>query len=270
MVKPLGNEKCARIDATGYARLGAYAFTLLELLVVIAVIAILAALLLPVLSRVKVKVKTENVRMEMGQIATAINEYQSAFNRFPVSAEIANSVAALEEDYTYGGTFYGATGKVTVAGPGAYLKDNHELMAVLLDLEYYGNGQPTINNGHVKNPQRTKYLSPHLAMDTNSAGVGPDGAYRDPWGLPYMITLDLNLDGTARDIFYRSPAISQDPGNPNQGLNGLVRKTDAQGNPTYEANVPVLVWSPGPDKHINTDIKANLGENKDNILSWKR
>ena len=78
MVKPLGNEKCARIDATGYARLGAYAFTLLELLVVIAVIAILAALLLPVLSRVKVKVKTENVRMEMGQIATAINEYQSA------------------------------------------------------------------------------------------------------------------------------------------------------------------------------------------------
>jgi hypothetical protein len=41
------------------------------------------------------------------------------------------------------------------------------------------------------------------------------------------------------------------------------------GNPVYEANEPVMVWSAGPDKMIDPTKPANAGVNKDNILSWK-
>ncbi len=69
----------------------------------------------------------------------------------------------------------------------------------------------TINQGHVKNPQKTRYLNPTMATDINSPGVGPDGVYRDPWGNPYVITVDLNYDDKARDAFYRRPAVSAGP-----------------------------------------------------------
>src|SRR5438445_4469544 len=197
----------------------AWAFTLTELLIVIAVMAGLAALLLPLMTRVKLKAQVEGARTQVGQIASAINEYVSAYNRFPISSAVLNGAGPLGEDYTYGSTFYGATGRVVVAGPGEYLNNNNELMAVLLDLEYYGNGQPTINKGHVKNPLRTKFLNAHMAADTNSPGIGPDGAYRDYWGITYIITIDLNNDGMARDIFYRNPSVSADPSDANRGLN---------------------------------------------------
>ena len=31
-----------------------------------------------------------------------------------------------------------------------------------------------------------------------------------------------------------------------------------------------MIWSAGPDKMIDPNSKANLGANKDNILSWKQ
>jgi hypothetical protein len=37
-------------------------------------------------------------------------------------------------------------------------------------------------------------------------GVGTDLVYRDPWGNPYIITLDLNYDEKARDACYCHPA----------------------------------------------------------------
>jgi hypothetical protein len=30
-----------------------------------------------------------------------------------------------------------------------------------------------------------------------------------------------------------------------------------------------MVWSAGPDGKINGSAAANLGENKDNVLSWR-
>ena len=96
--------------------------------------------------------------------------------------------------------------------------------------------------------------------------------YRDPWGNPYVITIDLNYDDKARDAFYRAPAVSADPasgGTPKAGLIGLT-PTMINGNPVYEANSPVMVWSAGPDGMIDPNDKANKGANKDNILSWKQ
>jgi type II secretory pathway pseudopilin PulG len=235
-----------------------------------AVLAVLAALLLPALGRFKARSEVNRAREEMNLILSAMEHYASAYGRLPVSTEVQNTVAGLREDYTYGSTFFGDDGKrVVIGGPGDYLNNNNELMAILLDLEYYPNGKATPNKGHIKNPQRTKFLNPRLAPTTNAPGVGPDGAYRDPWGICYMITLDLNQDGMARDYFYRNRAVSEDPAHPQRGLNGLAKRSDAAGKTVFELSAPMMVWSAGPDKMINPEKPANEGVNRDNLLSWK-
>ena len=105
----------------------------------------------------------------------------------------------------------------------------------------------------------------------NAPGVGQDGVYRDPWGSPYIISMDVNYDEKCRDAFYKLQSISQSAaGNPT-GWNGLVNSVDANGNGDhFECNGGIMVWSVGPDKMVDTGNKANLGANKDNILSWKQ
>ena len=154
---------------------------------------------------------------------------------------------------------------------GAYQTNNAEVMAILLDLETYGDGRPTINAGHVKNTRGTKYVPANMVGDKTMPGVGPDGVYRDPWGQPYIITMDLNNDEKARDAFYRggSPWPSQDQSSaatPKSGIDGLIATPDGK---IYEANAPIMVWSAGPDKMIDPEQFANKGANKDNVCSWK-
>jgi len=229
-------------------------FTLIELLVVIAIIGILAAMLLPVLSAVKKNALKVQAKKEATDIVTAIQKYDSDYGRLPVSKAVQASAGV--GDFTYGGTGHGPDNATWTIGGAT----NSEIIAVLMNFTNYPNTSiPTVNTNGMKNPQGTIYLNnTKMTGDTSSPGIGTDLVYRDPWGNPYVISLDLNYDDNTADMIYSNNVVSSG------GIGGLIDQ--GGGNWTYRGKV--MVWSAGPDKRFDAATKANQGVNKDNVTSW--
>jgi prepilin-type N-terminal cleavage/methylation domain-containing protein len=223
------------------------AFTLIELLVVISIIAILAGLLLPAVAKVKLRAKINQAKQEMSGLKAAISQYEADYSRFPGAGDGSS-------DWTYGYTTNGLTANVAT---------NSEVMIILQDLN------TGINLNHAKNPRQLALFSGKQVLDTTTPGISTiDYQFRDPWGMPYVITMDLNGDNKCRDAFYSLKNVSQ-TGSGNLGYNGLTDSIGG-GNGPYELNnASVMIWSLGPDKQADPNVKANTGVNKDNILSWQ-
>jgi prepilin-type N-terminal cleavage/methylation domain-containing protein len=213
------------------------AFTLVEMLVVIAIIAILAGILLPALGAAKTKAKVAQARTEMNTLINGIKQYESEYNRYPASTTAEQTGA----DYTFG----------------LSNEPNAHVIAILLDKDVLSNA------GGTRNPRHLTFFNAKQPGDTTSPGIGSDWEFRDPWGTPYVISLDINRDEKCRDAFYSRAAVSRDPSG--GGYNGLVDV----GNNVFEGNQPIMVWSFGPDRAADPNANAVSGANKDNVLSWK-
>jgi hypothetical protein len=139
---------------------------------------------------------------------------------------------------------------------------NAEVVAILMNqtniiVNYFPNA--VVNADYAQNPKKTTYLN---AKQLNS--LAPDGVdlsiqsvnnrqggiYRDPWGRPYIVVLDMDYDNRCRAPF--------------DDFVGATRQ------PRY-INQPALVWSMGPDGQFDPNQAQNdpRGFNKDNIYSWQ-
>ncbi len=230
------------------------AFTLIELLVVIAIIGILAGMILPALSAAKKKAQVKQAQIDMKNLQAAIASYENSYSRFPVTNAPASG------DWTFG-----YPGKVNPLPPEAAITmTNSDIIKILMDIP------DGVNAGHQRNPQQHAFLDPKQVSDTNSPGVSTiDWQFRDPWGNPYIITLDLDYDNKCDDALYALQVVSQQGGKAD-GYYGLYNGVDLNGNGDhFELNGTIMIWSRGPDGMANEGFKANTGVNKDNVLGWQ-
>ena len=245
------------------------AFTLMELLVVMAIIGILASLLLTSLAAGERNTRRKLCQTEEAQLLAAINQYYSTYSRLPASLDAVR--AGTNTDFTFGTSLTGGGGELAKMPPipgapagiitpnASYQNNNSELIAILRDDMFYpecatNSGQVL---GHIYNTHQAQLYTGTLAagpavpgVGPGSPGVGADDILRDPWGMPYIVTLDLNSDGRVLDPSLNAMYQAQSPG-ANLYIPG-----------------PAVVWSFGPTRQINLTLPSHNPVNKYMVTSF--
>ena len=97
------------------------AFTLIELLIVVAIIAILAAIAVPNFMEAQVRSKVSRCRADIRSMATAVESYRVDFNRPPLMGGSSYAVSSSPNIYTYGAELKEFSMPISMTTPIAYL-----------------------------------------------------------------------------------------------------------------------------------------------------
>jgi prepilin-type N-terminal cleavage/methylation domain-containing protein len=137
-------------------------FTLIEILVVIAIIAILASILVPVAGGAKETALKRRAALEMQSIKMAALQFQSDHRYMPWPPEGAKKLRVGDDKW--------ATDE----------------SAQLLVMELL-TGSNAMKKVYLQIPEKSR------KKDKNE--VNPPMRFLDPWGQPYVIGMDRNMDG---------------------------------------------------------------------------
>lgn len=160
------------------------AFSLTELLIIIAIIGILASISFPVFRNVLLRAKKVQAKNDLTEIVTAVNAYYTEYGKYPINS---SNVAA---DFLY-----------NWSSP-----TNDELCDVLrYNTNATGNNLALVNS---LNPRGIVFLSPpnvknganpQSGIATQQASVNgvtiKVGEFVDPWGGPYFVAIDGDYSG---------------------------------------------------------------------------
>ncbi len=165
------------------------AFTLIELLTVIAIIAILMGLLFPVLSSAKNQARRQAAAVAIRNIVSASKSYQTDYGKFPPVPAALVGTADTSGYYAYGDT---ANGGCKVS--------NDQLFDILRSISRGPNANFALNKRQQKYFEMGKAKDATAPrdgfVDGNEFTTGTQGTLMDPWGAQYCVVLDAADAGT--------------------------------------------------------------------------
>lgn len=159
-----------------------HAFTLVELLTVIAIIAILMGLLFPAIGIIKEQARKVQAKNDVTNIVAAVKQYYTEYGKYP----------AVQDPPSTGGT------DDLVGDPAVNPAGNNN--ALFNTLRAISTG---LNENHKFNPRRIVFFEGKAAADTASPRGGfsdkttdptTQGNFYDPWGKQYNVIVDSNYD----------------------------------------------------------------------------
>jgi len=224
-----------------------FAFTLIELLTVIAIIAILMGLLLPAVNAAKNAAKKAAAKNDLTQLVTAVKQFYTDYGVYPLPSGASNTT-----DVEYGGTPGTTTG---LSGA-----DNEPIVDILR--AYTASGS---NINSQINTRQTIYLDvPNVKDSTNpknglgtGTGKATQGDWYDPWGRNYVVAIDSNYDG------YVSAGVLLGY----TDLNYVALPSGSQGSKGVQTGCVAGCF--GGDGVRGTSQSQNVFNGSDDILSWQ-
>lgn len=214
-------------------RFATAAFTLVELLTVIAIIGILVGMLLVAIPIAKQMIYKAEAKNAASGIVGAVTAYYTDYGKYPLGQKASDPNSLT--DVLFG--------------------DSNTSNQVLFDI--LRNVGPDFSTPNQFNPKGTVYLTSRVVADpirprsgfaTQDAGTVKMHSYVDPWGNEYRIAIDADGDNRISNLPY----------------------SDFQG--ANAPRVPVGVFSIGKDGAVGNKgdgIFRRNGTASDDIVSWQ-
>jgi prepilin-type N-terminal cleavage/methylation domain-containing protein len=210
------------------------AFTLVELLTVIAIIAILMGLLFPAIAAIRENGRRAEARNNVMQILTAVKAYNTEYGKYPTVEEQTKEQSTTED------------AAVGDEAAGIEVRNN----ALFNTLRAIDEG---LNTSHKLNPRRVPFFEGRSVQNPIQPRSGfvdkgseeQKGCFYDPWGKQFNVVIDSNYDNKVQVMkYYRDVPQDESP------------------------RTGVVSFALGKDNQLG-EKGSNSLKDADDIVSWK-